>query len=138
MKFVPSLVVDRVVGDSKCEPLWPDSVVRLVLIVVSPDGGNDTLLAYGVDPIHETVVFETSDLQVAQLSAFIKAVIDGSNAVADADGTIRVPLIDRSEVVVIPDPPPPHTGPKLTHATMIQLAVAIAANVDGTSALAAE
>ena len=138
MKFIASLVVDRVPGDTKCAPLWPDVVQRMVLIVVDPEDGGDPndgnrpLLGYGIDPVRRVLVFGSQDLVADQLSAFIQAVIEGDNAVSEvgaAPRPIRISLADRTgAVVVIPDTPPPHTGPSLV--TLIGLAVAKAANVE--------
>ena len=93
MKFVTSLSVDRMHGASI--PFWPHGVKRLVVVVVHPDPGEDTLVAYGVDPDHGhghgrgRVVFE-AELPRARLSAFIKAVIDGDKAVVDRHKTVTM------------------------------------------------
>jgi hypothetical protein len=130
MKFVASLVVDRVVGDSKVEPLWPDGVNRQMLVVSSADDGSGTLIAHGIDPALSCVMFQTRELRVDQLSGFIKAMVDGNTAVL-ADGVIAVALAAANgnaggDVVVIPNVPPKHVGPKL----MAALAEATAANLD--------
>jgi hypothetical protein len=126
MRFVASLVVDRVVGDSKVEPLWPEGVNRLVLVVASADDGSGTLIAHGIDPALSCVMFQTHALRVDQLGAFVKAMIDGDAAVL-ADDTITVALAASNDnVVVTPNVPPKHVGPKLVAA----LAEATAANLD--------
>jgi len=127
MKFVASLVVDRVVGDSKVEPLWPVGLNRLMLVVASADDDSGALVAHGIDPALSCVRFQTRALRADQLSAFIKAMIDGDAAAVLADDTIAVALAASNDnVVVVPNVPPKHVGPKLTAA----LAEATAANLD--------
>lgn len=130
MRFVASLVVDRVVGDSKVEPLWPDGVDRLVLIVSSAGDGSGALFARCIDPAHSCEVFQTRELHIDQLSSFVEAMIDGDAAVR-GEGIITVALAatngnDGGDIVVLPNVPPKHVGPKL----LAGLAEATAASLD--------
>jgi len=135
MKIVTSLSVKRMHGDSR--PFWPHGVQRLVVVVINPDRRNDTLVAYGIDPTRDHVVFE-AELRPAQLSAFIKAVIDGVTFASDHDtaalagAEMRVLLGGGSDgnAVVLPDPDPHPTGPKIS--------VAYARTIDAANTLANE
>jgi len=84
MKFITSLSVDRAPGASP--PLWPHGVQRLVVVAVQPEPSRNAVVAYGVDPDHDhghgRVVFEAV-MSRAQLSAFIKDVMDGDQAACD-------------------------------------------------------
>jgi hypothetical protein len=103
MRFVTTLSLDYFVGGDPA---------TLVVVVSTDDAAADRLLAYGVDPARDEILFERV-LSPADLGTFLKYVIDGSPAsfVALASGgpvansvevpTTKPPPIGPSSVVVI-------------------------------------
>jgi hypothetical protein len=75
MKFVTSLSVERV--NTESGHFWPRDLQRLVVVVWQPDPSADILIALGIDPDHGGRVLVEAEFPLAELSAFIKAVIDG-------------------------------------------------------------
>jgi hypothetical protein len=132
MKFVASLAIDRlseVTGvAAKFEPFWPVGVDRLVLLIAIPDGDDDSLMAYGVDPNERVALFRVG-LPATKLGDFLKLVVDGRAIAARADGLTEVSLGD-APTIVIPDPSPPNQGPKLVHDLALRLAAASAASIE--------
>jgi hypothetical protein len=123
MKFIMSLSVGRPHADASI--LWPHGVKQLVVLVSRAGSGKGALIACGVDAADDRIVFE-AELRPAQLSRFIKAVIDGDVPAGPGDGPSPLNFDDldgvRPNTVVVPNPSPPSTGPK---ASLIEIATAI-------------
>ncbi|HET7506410.1 MAG TPA: hypothetical protein VFK02_35565 [Kofleriaceae bacterium] len=129
MQFILSLAVERPRGGAS--PLWPAGVKHLVVLVARTGSTRGPLVARGVDTAGDRIVFEAR-LKPAQLGSFMKAVIDGGapatgragRPVARLDGIDGVDL----NTVVVPNPSPPSTGPKVS---MVRIATAIRATTSG-------
>jgi hypothetical protein len=123
MKFIMSLSVERPHADAST--LWPHGVKQLVVLVSRASSGKGGLIACGVDAAGDRIVFE-AELRPAQLSRFIKAVIDGDAPAGPGDRPPPPDLDDpggiRPNTVVVPNPSPPGSGPK---ANLIQIATTI-------------
>ena len=125
MKYVASLAVDRLPSNSKSEPFWHAGVNRLVLVVSSTNDNTDNVIAYGVDPSEKTVLFQVAGIPVARLGELFQAVVNGDHIEPDSNGVITLRLGGSTDLVVVPDPGPTDTGPKV-----VQLAVAAAVTVE--------
>lgn len=133
MKFVASLAIDRLSDvqgvAAKSEPFWPVGVNRLVLLIAIPDGDDDSLIAYGVDPVERVALFWVTGIPATKLGDFVRLVADGKAITPRANGNTEV-LLGDSPTIVVPDPSPPNQGPKVVHDLAVRLAAAAAASIE--------